>query len=233
MSFPFWQTTLNGVPQGIAKTSSESFPSPARSAATRVRRFAEPKFRPATRVPVQPTASNAEVEPSLSGEVLSGRPFRSHSAGGTCCTTPSGGRVFQVTALSDQESLARKTAWWSGSPSNANPVLLVSFRVAPVIVAPAGIPARLKRSRPLAGPVPQPYDDAAPWTSKDVSVPCATVGSEARTYVSDSGVSVMLAARALDDGTAAAQTTIASRSFRRTGQQLRFEASITRLEGLG
>ena len=111
MSFPFWQTTLNGVPQGIVKTSSESLPSPDRSAATRVRRFAEPKFLLATCVPAQPTASNAEVEPSLSGEVLRGRPFRSHSAGGTCCTTPSAGRVFQVTALSDQESLGRKIAW--------------------------------------------------------------------------------------------------------------------------
>ena len=74
----------------------------------------------------------------------------------------------------------------------------------------------------MAGPVPQPYDEAPPWTSKEVSVPCATVGSEARTYVSASGVSVMLAASALDDGTVAAQTTIASRSFRRTGQHLPF-----------
>ena len=156
------QTTEKGVPQGKVTISSESLPSATRSVPMRSVRFAEPKLRFVDVVPPQPTASKALAVPSLNGEVLKGLPASSHSAGGACGTRPSGGRVLHVTAFSAQLSSGTKIAWWFGSPLNANPVKLVSSRLALVIVAPAGIAARLKRSRPTAGPVPQPYDEAPP-----------------------------------------------------------------------
>ncbi len=145
------------MPQAIVNTSSESLPSPARSAPMRLARFGAPKSRfVGGVVPRHVTFSNADVEPRLAGDVLSGLPKSCHSAGGACGTRPSAGRVFHVTEPSAQESSGTKLAWCSGSPSNAYPVKLFSRSVAPVIVAPAGIEERLKRSRPYDGPVPQP-----------------------------------------------------------------------------
>src|ERR687898_202872 len=112
---PFWQTTENGVPQASPKISIESLPSPARSAPTAVPRFAKPKLRMVDVVPPQPTLSNAGAAPRCAGDVLSGLPKSSHSAGGAGATPdgftpPPPPRLWQRRAQLAEKTLTSSAA---------------------------------------------------------------------------------------------------------------------------
>ena len=65
-------TTEPGVPQAGAMIASESVLSPARSVEMRVARFDDEKSRVVGDRPPHPWLSNADAEPRLSGELLSG-----------------------------------------------------------------------------------------------------------------------------------------------------------------
>ena len=133
--------------------------SPARSVEMRVARFADENVRAVGTDPSHLCVSNADADPRLSGELLSGTLLIVGS--GIPGLKPSVGRVAHVVD-SVQESSGRKIARCAGSPSNAYPVKLVRPRLADVTTAPDGIEERSNFSSPSDGPVPQPYDLAPP-----------------------------------------------------------------------